>query len=43
MIAKQEQGKGLGLAMLNGLNEIAETVGCYKVGTDSHGSLGFTN
>ena len=31
MIAKQEQGKKLGLAMLHGLNEIAEKVCCYKV------------
>lgn len=33
MIAKQEQGKKLGLALLYGLNEIAEAAGCYKVST----------
>lgn len=33
-IAKQEQKKGLGLALLNGLDEIAVKAGCYKVCID---------
>lgn len=41
-VAKSEQGKKLGLAMINGLSDLAEKKGCYKIILDcSPHNVGF--